>query len=215
MAGRPVFGQEDSEQPMELTELLRRRRMVHSFEPREPAAGLVEQVLESALHAPSAGFSQGFSMLLITDPERRRRFWELTFPPDEMEHLEAQLAVAPPVLVICLVSRAVYIERYSRPDKAAAGMQAEERWPVPYWFVDGGMAVMTMLLRTVDLGLDGWFFGIAHGERELRDELEIPDGQDVIGILGLGYRAAGDRKSGSSVTIPRRSLDGVLHRERW
>jgi nitroreductase len=200
---------------VELSEVIRRRRMVHRFERREPPAELVDEVLESALHAPSAGFSQGFAMVLLREPERVRRFWELTLPPSEAAALDAIAGTGPPVLVLCLVSKAVYLERYSRPDKAAANMREAEQWPVPYWYVDGGMSVLMMLLRAVDLGLGGWFFGVAHGERELRQELGIPEGHDLVGVLGLGYRAEEDRPSGSATTIRRRRLDDVLHRDAW
>jgi len=182
--------------------------MVHRFDPRPVPDELLEAVLESALHAPSAGFSQGFLMVLLTEPENLRRFWELTAPGQPLQDL-------PPALVLTLVSKAAYLERYNRPDKATAGMQTEEAWPVPYWFVDGGMSVLMMMLRAVDLGLGGWFFGIAQGEAELRSELGVPQDLDLIGVLGLGYQAPGDVKTGSSVTIKRRSLESVLHRERW
>jgi nitroreductase len=197
---------------MELSEIIRRRRMVHRFRPEPVDPVVLETVLESALHAPSGGFSQGFSMLTLTEGARRRRFWELTHPPEAVAHMDE---AGPPVLVLCFVSKQRYLERYSRPDKSAAHLEAEAAWPVPYWYVDGGMAVMLLLLRAVDAGLDGWFFGITQGQAQLLSELGVPGDQELIGILGLGRRAADDRKQGSSVTVPRRRLEDVLHREVW
>jgi hypothetical protein len=77
------------------------------------------------------------------------------------------------------------------------------------------MSVMLMLLTAVDLGLGGWFFGIAHGEDELMNDLGVPSDYKPIGAMGLGYKAADDVKAGSSVTRMRRTLAEIEHRGRW
>src|ERR1700752_2037803 len=105
---------------MELEEIVRRRRMVHRFEQRPVPAELLDQVLESALHAPSGGFSQGFSMLALTSPQQVARFWDLTYPPEVAGSKAEQMATGPPALVLTFVSKDIYLERYSRPDKATA-----------------------------------------------------------------------------------------------
>ncbi len=60
---------------VELSEVVRRRRMVRSYtdEPVDPT--LVERALEHATRAPSAGFSQGWAFVVLDRPEDRRRFW--------------------------------------------------------------------------------------------------------------------------------------------
>jgi nitroreductase len=183
--------------------LLRRRRMVHRFEARQPPRELVDRVLEAALHAPSAGFSQGFLMTVIDDPERVPWFWQTAGTPREG---------GPPVIVVATVSRELYLERYRRPDKAAAAMQTAERWPVPFWWVDAGMAVMLVLLAAVENGLGGWFFGITQGIEDVLAGLGVPEGHEFVGVIGLGYAAADDRKEGSSVSIARRRFDEVVRR---
>jgi nitroreductase len=193
---------------MELANLIRRRRIVHRFEQRSIPAETIDAVLETALHAPSAGFSQGFAMIVIDEPERVRWFHETTGE-------EEVLGFGPPVLVLALASAAVYLERYSRPDKVEAGLQKAESWPVPYWWVDAGMAVMLILLAAVDHGLGGWFYGVTEGQSEVLDRLGVPSGWEIIGVIGLGYQAADDQKLGSSTTIPRRVFDEVVRRHSW
>lgn len=70
VAGSEVAGWDG----MEFSEAVRRRRMIrhHSDKPLRPEA--VERVLASALRAPSAGFSQGWAFLALTDPADRARF---------------------------------------------------------------------------------------------------------------------------------------------
>jgi nitroreductase len=193
---------------MDLTDLIRHRRMVHRFEQRPVPTETVDAVLETALHAPSAGFSQGFAMVVIDDPVKVRWFHETTGE-------EEVLGYGPPVLVLTVVNSGVYLERYSRPDKEEAGLQNAESWPVPYWWVDAGMAVMLVLLAAVDRGLGGWFYGLTRGEAEVSAGLGVPSGWEMVGVIGLGYKAADDRKMGSSTTIPRRSFNDVVRRDGW
>ena len=194
---------------MEFSDLLRRRRMVHHFDSRPVARDVLDRILESALHAPSAGFSQGLALMVLDDPDQLAWFWRITqgeVPED-----------GPPVIVLPIPDKRVYLERYSRPDKGGPqGAQAvESGWPVPYWDVDAALACMVMLLKAVDEGIGGWFFGMTQGEAELLETLGVPAGLRPIGALGFGYKAAGDRMEGSSISLPRRSLGDLLHHGRW
>ena len=194
---------------MNLAELMRRRRMVHEFDPRPLPSDVLDAILESALHAPSAGFSQGLGLVVIDEPAELEWFWQTTQGEPEK--------AGPPTVVVVVPDKRAYIARYSRPDKGGPDgpYSREEAWPVPYWEIDAGMACMLMLLEAVDLGVGGWFFGFQQGERELCERLGVPAGLRPIGALGFGYAAAGDRKAGSSVTIPRRHLSDLVHRGRW
>ena len=64
-----------------------------------------------------------------------------------------------PVLVLVWTSQAAYLDRYAEPDKGWTDRDPE-RWSAPYWFVDGGMAALAMLLTATDAGLGACFFGI-------------------------------------------------------
>jgi hypothetical protein len=44
---------------------------------------------------------------------------------------------------------------------------------MPYWDIDAGMACMLMLLKAVDEGLGGWFFGFNQGEPQLLEGLGV------------------------------------------
>ena len=92
-----------------------------------------------------------------------------------------ELKAAPPVLVIALADPGRYLERYSRPDKIAFGLDRSDAWPVKFWDTDTAMACLLLLLAAVDVGLGGWYFGIPYGEAEIRRWLGIPDDRNVIG----------------------------------
>ncbi|MDP9341408.1 MAG: nitroreductase family protein [Actinomycetota bacterium] len=199
---------------MEFTTVVRRRRMVRSFEQRPVPEANLRRILDAGRRGPSAGFSQGVDFLVLRTPGEVASFWAATDEPD-WPWKPADLAAGPPVIVLPLSNKQAYLERYSRPDKAGAGMQVEEGWPVPYWDVDAAMAAMLMLLAAVDEGLGGWLFGIFHGERGLLARLGVPPGVRPIGALGFGYPAPEERRPGSSRRLQRRALDEVAHWGRW
>ena len=54
---------------MEFDEVVRRRRMIRRYDPDRPLAPeLVDKIVQHGLRAPSAGFSQGWSFLVLTEP---------------------------------------------------------------------------------------------------------------------------------------------------
>jgi len=199
---------------MEYRELLRKRRMVHRFESTPVEPPLLLRVLEVARHAPSAGFSQGFDFVVLDEARQLEWFWKVTEHP-EFPYEPDELEDRPPCIVLAIANQPAYLERYSRPDKARFGLQRADAWPVPYWDVDTGMAVMLVLLAAVEAGLGGWFFGLAWGERELMSELGVPEGCRPIGAIGLGFPASDDQPKGSGFSIRRRSVETMVHMGHW
>jgi nitroreductase len=199
---------------MEFREVVRRRRMVHRFDRRPVPREVVDRIVDTGRRAPSAGFSQGLEVLVLDEPEAVAAFWEITRDPDHGWY-PGDVAAGPTVLLVPLPDPSRYVARYAEPDKAAFGMDDAGRWPVPFWDVDAAMAAMLMLLAAVDEGLGGWFFGIAHGERDLLRRFGVPDELRPIGYVGLGYPAPDDRPRGSAVSRPRRPLADQIHRNRW
>ena len=64
-----------------------------------------------------------------------------------------------PVVIVPLACKDAYLDRYAEPDKGWTDRR-EDRWPVPYWYVDTGMASLLILQTAVDEGLGACFFGI-------------------------------------------------------
>jgi nitroreductase len=199
---------------MELSEAIRRRRMVRAYDPARPVpTEVVDALLRNAIRAPSAGFSQGWDFLVLREPADRELFWSCTSDPTEAPDAWLSGMRDAPLLVLCLSDKAAYLDRYAEPDKGWTDRD-EARWPVPYWDVDTGMAALLMLLTAVDAGLGSCFFGVpptAHDR--LRDTFAIPANRTPVGVVSVGYAAA-DRPS-PSLRRGRRGLEQVAHDGRF
>ncbi|MFD2079946.1 nitroreductase family protein [Actinopolymorpha cephalotaxi] len=198
---------------MDFADVVRRRRMVRNFDPRPVDPVVVERVLDNALHAPSAGFSQGWGFLVLDQPADVQRFWAATTPEGAGADSWSRGLRRAPVLIVPLSCKRAYLDRYAEPDKGWTDRD-ESRWPVPYWDIDTGMAALLMLLTVTDEGLGACFFGIPP-ERipAFRREFGVPEDHLPIGVVALGHRAP-DRRS-PSLRRGRRGTDEVVHRGRW
>ncbi|MDQ1746576.1 MAG: hypothetical protein QOD07_839 [Frankiaceae bacterium] len=201
---------------MEFQEVVDRRRMVRNFTSAPVDAAVRDRILANALHAPSAGFSQGWAFLVLDTDDDRALFWRSTgaADPDQAEPnpwLDGLRRA--PLLVVPLSHRDAYLDRYAEPDKGWTD-RAEDRWPVPYWHIDTGMASLLMLLTVVDEGLGACFFGIPpEYHASFRAAFGVPDPYVPIGAVAIGHRAP-DRRS-PSLARGRRGLADVVHRGRW
>ncbi len=195
---------------MEFYEAVRRRRMVRNYtgEPVDPAA--LERIVAAARKSPSAGFSQGVSFVVVTSQAGRAAVAEAAGEAMYVARgMDPWVSRAPVHVVVC-VSEEAYRRRYREPDKSPDG--AEHDWPIPYWWVDAGAAMMTVLLAAVAEGLAAGFLG-GHGNEGLAALLGLPDGVVPIGIVTIGHPAP-DRRSGS-LARGWKPVDEVVHRERW
>ncbi|PZR51641.1 nitroreductase family protein [Xylanimonas oleitrophica] len=212
---------------MEFQDVVRRRRMVRSFTDEPVAPEHVDRLLSNAVRAPSAGFTQGWSFLVLEAPQDRERFWAAASPASSSRDMSAWRAGMgrAPLIVVPMASKAAYLGRYAEPDKAGAGLASpgawtpedEARWPVPYWHVDAGMASLLILQTAVDLGLGACFFGIGAAERPaFHEAFGVPAAWEPTGAIAVGHRAdPGEGAAGSPSRRRRRPLDEVVHRGRF
>ncbi len=202
---------------MELTDAIRRRRMVRAYDPDRPVPDeVVTRLLDHATRAPSAGFSQGWDFLVLRTGDDRHRFWAATTgkgEPDAEPDAWLRGLMGAPLLVVCLSNKDAYLDRYADPDKGWTDRD-EARWPVPYWDVDTGMAALLMLLTAVDAGLGGCFFGVPPEHHDaLRSAFEVPPSRTPVGVVSVGH-AAPDRRS-PSLRRGRRTVAQVAHDGRF
>jgi len=205
---------------MEFADVVRARRMVRDYDPDRPVPPEVrERVLEHAIRAPSAGFSQGWAFLVLETAEERDRFWTATTDGSPSAHPTARdgwltRMRRAPLLVVPLSNKSAYLDRYAEPDKGWTDRD-EARWPVPYWDVDTGMASLLMLLTAVDEGLAACFFGVPPDRiAGLRNAFGVPEQYRPIGCVSIGYAGTDDKRS-PSLQRGRRGVDEVVHRGRW
>lgn len=192
---------------MEFSDAIRRRRMVRRYQALGVSAEAVERIVNAGLSAPSAGHSQGQSLVVVTDAGLRTEIARLAGEPGYSERgFDPWLSGAPVHIVVC-VSADAYHRRYREPDKSGAG-----GWPVPYWWVDGGAALMAVLLAAVDEGLAAGFLG-SHSIPGLSRLLGIPEDNAPLGVVTIGHPAP-DRRSGS-LARGRRPRSETVHYQRW
>jgi len=197
---------------MEFQDVVRKRRMVRSFEDRPIDRAVLDRVLANVQRAPSAGFSQGWGFLVLEGKAQTARYWDALWPADRRADWGWPDLFNAPVLLICLSSKAVYLRRYAEPDKGWTDMD-ERRWPVPYWDIDTGMAALLALLTAVDAGLGAVFFGVPD-QAALRATFGIPDEYSAIGVVAIGHPKAADRPSPSLKRGHRPAAD-VIRRGTW
>lgn len=195
---------------MDFADVIRRRRMVRNYLPDPVDPDSIDRIVAAGIRAPSAGFAQGQSFVVVTAADRRRRIAELAGEAAYVARgFDPWLSRAPVHVVVC-VSEAAYHDRYRETDKLVEAGQ-EMTWPIPYWWVDAGASLMAVLLAAVNEGLAAGFLGAHAFDETLSEFLGIPPAVTPVGVVTVGHPAP-DRPS-SSVTRGRRP--GVVHREVW
>ena len=199
---------------MDFTDVVLRRRMVRHFSNEPVAPEAIERILDLARHAPSAGFTQGQAFIVVTRPDLKREIARLC---GEEEYTGAgfdPFISEAPVVVLPCTSEAAYHRRYQEPDKVNEDGN-EIFWPVPYWHMDIGCAVMLVLLGVVNEGLAAGFAGIPTVENiaEVRRLLGMPDDVTPVGVIPIGHRAP-DVLS-PSLRRGRKPRPEYVHHEGW
>ncbi len=200
---------------MELTDTLRRRRMVRNFLADPLPAAEVTTLLDLARRAPSAGNTQATEFLVLTGADTEQ-YWNTTLPPARRTTFRWQGLLAAPVLVVVATRPDAYVARYAEPDKqtgrSGLGDRAEA-WPQPFWWIDAGAVAQNILLLAVDRGWGACLFGVFDKEDAVRKTFGIPSDRRLVAVIALGHRA--DDEPGRSAGRPRPELDEVVSWGRW
>ena len=193
--------------------------MTRAFDPQRPIPReVLEELVDAASRAPSAGKTQGWHVVALAGADTAR-FWDHTLPVERRAGFAWPGLLDAPLLLLPLADPGAYVERYAEPDKRATGLGAGlDAWPVPYWTVDTSFAVMTLLLAAEARGLGALFFGVFRGEAELRTALAIPAELQLLGAIALGWPPSGadvGTRSGLSAGRRRRRPQEILHWGGW
>jgi nitroreductase len=198
---------------MEFRDLLKRRRMVRHYDGQPIPRDTLERIASTVRRAPSGGFSQGQRLLVIDDPALLAAMAE-----DEAEWgagMESWLGTASAQILV-LTREADYHERYQKVDKLQEGEEIE--WPVPFWHVDAGAALMLVLLAAIEEGLAAGVYGIfGETDAKYRELFGLPDDLSIVVGVTLG-RPLPDpawSRATSRKTQRRRTLDEVVHWNSW
>jgi FMN reductase [NAD(P)H] len=187
--------------------------MVRHYEPEPIPRETLERIVATVRRAPSGGFSQGQRLLVVDDPALLEQM--VAIAGDAPEGVEPWFASAPAQILV-LTREADYHERYQKNDKLQGGSEID--WPVPFWHVDAGAALMLVLLAAIDEGLGAGVYGVfPDEEQQLRDLLHIPPELAIVAGVTLGRPLPDPEwsKRTSRSTQRRRDLDELVHWNSW
>src|SRR5437899_13105123 len=116
---------------MEFADVVRKRRTVRRFVDEPIDQAVLERIARLAQRTPSAGFSQGQRLVVVTEPEARRHVaracGEEFYVADGFGPWISECGAQ----FIPCVSEAIYHARYREPDKLLE-TGAEVEWPGAY-----------------------------------------------------------------------------------
>lgn len=201
---------------MELRRALETRRMTRNFAETPLDLNLVVDLVDLASRAPSAGKTQGWSLVVLSGVARDE-FWNLSLPEAKRDTFAWPGLLRAPVVALSFADPAAYVARYAEADKAHTGLGAGvEKWGAPYWTIDASMATMALLLAAHDAGLGALFFAVFNATDEIRRRFGVPDNLQLLGAVALGWpNEASTTRRGVSASRPRRDARDIVHFDHW
>jgi nitroreductase len=174
---------------MEFIDVLRRRRMIRTFDSRPVPEALLQELLRMAQHAPSAGHTQPLQMIVVRDADVRkglaRASWSRGARPDAGDA----------TVVFCgdLIREA---ERYGA------------RGAHKYLYIDVGYSALLFMLAATDRHIATAFIGDFH-EEHVQAVLGLPPHVVPVGMVIVGYGSEPPR------TRSWRPLQDIVHHNRY
>nr|WP_194737848.1 nitroreductase family protein [Actinomadura sp. RB99] len=157
--------------------------MVRHYLPDPVPPETVDRIAAVVRRAPSAGFSQGHRLLVVTDPATRARIAELAEESYYTDRGAPPWLSVAPVLMVLGICEDDYHARYTKPDKLVDGEEME--WPAPYWWVDAGALLTLIQLTAINEGL-ATGFATVRAKEELAAYLGMPPEIAVVGVITVG-----------------------------
>jgi FMN reductase [NAD(P)H] len=196
-----------------LYDLLRRQRMVRHYAAEQVPREVLARIAATVRRAPSAGFSQGQRLLVVDD----RALIEELARDEQAEGTEPWFASAA-AHVLVLTREQDYHDRYNRADKLDATGGSEIEWPVPFWHVDAGAALMLVLLAAIEEGLAAGVYGVqVEDQPRWRELLAIPADLTIVAGITLGPPAPDPEwsKRTSRATQRKKALEELVRWNAW
>jgi FMN reductase [NAD(P)H] len=199
--------------PTSFYELLTKRRAVRSYTGERVSRETLERIARAARRGPNAGYSQGLRLLIVDDSGVIEQLASM----QEDERSLAWFGKAG-AHVFVLTREQDYHDRYNQPDKLAVTGGVEVIWPVPFWHVDAGAALMLVWLAALEEGLAAAVYGVTvEDDARVRELLGIPDDLTIVVGVTVGHPADDpDLDRATSVfSQRRRAHDEVVQWNRW
>ena len=172
---------------MEWSKLIEQRRSIRQYQNRPVEKEIVEDILKDTLLAPTWKNSETGRYYIILDPEKVQEISEKALPPFNRKNSQNA------ALVVTAFEKGI-----SGWNGDAPANELENEWGA----YDLGLQNAYFILAARERGLDTLIMGIRDGDA-LRALLDIPESQEVVAVLALGYR------EGEAAFRPRKTPDEV------
>lgn len=174
---------------MEFREVLRRRRMIRTFESRPVPEPVLQELLRVAQHAPSAGHTQPLQVVVVRDAAVRtglaQASWSRGARPDAGDV----------TVVFC-------------GDLIREGERYGARGAHKYLYIDVAYSALLFMLAATDQHVATAFIGDFH-EEHVQAVLGLPPSVVPVGMVIVGYGSEAPRAR------PWRPLRDVVHYDRY
>ena len=171
---------------MDVLEAIKGRRSIRAFKNQGVPAEIVEELIDAARWAPSAGNIQPWEFIIVRKPRIKRRLVETALGQMFIE--EASV-----VIVVCA-------------DEERSSQGYGVRGKTLYCIQDTAAAMQNIHLTAYSLGLGTCWVG-AFREEEARKILKIPRGTRPVAIIPVGYPAE------APTARMRKSISQIVHYE--
>lgn len=172
---------------MDVFQAIRGRRSIRSYKSDSIPNDALEEILDAARWAPSAGNCQPRDFIIVSDSQVKRNLCKAAFR-------EAFIEEARVVIVVCA-------------NEMRSARVYGDRGRSFYCLLDAAAAVQNMLLAAYALGLGACWVGAFHDEM-VANVLNLPPGVRPVAIVPLGYPDETPRSS-------RMRLKDLVHSNRY
>ena len=180
---------------MDFQEIIAGRRSIRRYQEKEVPDALIDRVLEAVRWAPSGGNIQPWEVIVVRDPETKKRLQETL---GGYNPARKAVAAAPLLLVLC---GKVKIPDTYRKDKDVVTKFGD------WWFMFHlGSAAQNLVLAAHALGLGTVMVGF-FDHNMAKEILQVPEAYEVVLMTPLGYPAFTPKPP------PRREISEFSHSE--
>lgn len=173
---------------MDVFEAIKNRRSIRTYRQMVLPQTAIDELVEAAVAAPSAGNSQPWAFVVVENEQTREALSKAAYG-------QKSLSEASAVFVVCA-------------DEKAAEDAYGPRGKTLYCYQDTAAAVENLLLAATALGFGTCWIG-AFREEEVRKIVNCPPNMRPVALVPVGYPAE------SPPARPRRSKTEVVYKEKF
>lgn len=169
-------------------DVIKERRTIRKFENTPVSDDILINIIDSARYAPSAGNQQPWEIIVVKNPDSKKRLQTACF--------NQECVMTAPVLIVLAINMKLARSKYENRGEQLYGIQAV------------AAAAQNMLLSAEALGLGTAWMG-AFSEKSVAILTQCPEYIRPCAVIALGYPAE------KPLIPPRQPLKEFLHFEKF